>query len=315
MQATNHYRLKLIIFLFLLPFVLMGRNKKEQEASSLNDLLPAPTEELSPSGWHKGKPFVLLREEVGLTLTPEIPTARTDSLCGRGSVWFYDSMVSEEDWMGQQLLQLRFISPIGTAYRFSTGQPMSAMTDSEYQPVIGSLYPLQLIQKVDSALRARSLYILIMDERVRYQSDTVVGIAHEKYVPVIVDSVACGNELAPLAVYFHREDDSGTIIEKGSFFASLPGSREVGTSTALDRYLALTDPYMLHPDITPEIWKLIKRGSVQLDMTTEEVRLSWGRPSKVEKGASRTGMIELWYYSNNRILQFWDGRLHKMGIL
>lgn len=315
MFATNHYRLKLIMILFLLPLMLLGRNKKDQEVASLNDLLPAPTEELSPSRWHKGKPFVLLREEVGLTLTPEVPTASADSLCGLGSVWYYDSMVSEEDWMGQQLLQLRFISPAGTAYRFSTGQLVSAITDSGYQPVIGSLYPLQLIQKVDSVLRARSLYILIMDERVRYQSDTVVGVTHEKFVPVIVDSVACGNELAPFAVYFHREDEEGKVLEEGSFFASLPGSREVGTSTSLDRYLALADPYLLHPDITPEIWNLIKRGSVQLDMTTEEVRLSWGRPSKIEKGASRTGMIELWYYSNNRILQFWDGRLHKMGIL
>jgi len=45
------------------------------------------------------------------------------------------------------------------------------------------------------------------------------------------------------------------------------------------------------------------------------VRLSWGRPSRVERGGARNGVIEFWYYSNNRILQFWDGRLNKIGIL
>ncbi len=310
MQRTIHHIFVALFLLMALPLVSMARTRKDQEPQTLEEMLPTSSDFLSPSSWNQGMPFVLLRSDMG-TLQPEQPTDRMDSLTALGEIWRYDSMVSEEDWMGQQLLQLRFLSPRGAAWRFSTGRPMSVISDPNYQPVLGCLYPQQLIQQVDSALRARTLYILLSDERVTYQADTIAGQRHEKFVPVVIDSVTCGNELAPLRVAFHRTEGE----ERGHFFASLPGSRETGTSTSLSRFLALADPYLLHPDITPEVWQLIRSGNVRLDMTSEEVRLAWGRPNKVEKGASRSGMIELWHYSNNRVLQIWDGRLYKIGIL
>ena len=299
-----------LFLLLLLPLASLARTRKDLEPQTLEDMLPVSSDYLSPSLWHQGMPFVLLRNDMG-TLQPEQAADRSDTLAMLGECWRYDSMVSEEDWMGQQLLQLRFLSPRGAAWRFSTGRPMSVISDPNYQPVLGCLYPQQLIQQVDSALRARTLYILINDERIAYKNDSLNASRHEKFVPVVIDSVACGNELAPLCVFFHRAEGE----EQGRFFASLPGSRETGTSTSLSRFLAFADPYLTHPDITPETWQLIRLGNVQLDMTSEEVRLSWGRPTKVEKGASRTGMIEFWYYSNNRVLQIWDGRLYKIGIL
>lgn len=304
------------ILLFLCLYVLLpaqgsARNRKPQEVLSVEDILPSSARYLSPAAWHQGMPFVLLRNNIGVSLLPEEPSDTISQRSEKGDIWYYDSMVSEEDWMGQELLQLRFLSPQGKAYRFSTGRPLSVISDTNYQPVLGSLYPLQLIQEVDSLLRTRTFYILLNDERVSYYADTLAGYKHEKFVPVVIDSVSCGNELAPLSVSFHLDNRE----KYGCFSASLPGSRETGTSTSLDRFLSLSDPYLMHPDITLEVWNLIKQGSVRLDMTSEEVRLSWGRPLKVEKGAARNGMIELWYYSNNRILQFWDGRLYKTGIM
>lgn len=300
-------------FVLLMPLLLFAKPRKES-TETIEDILPVASQWLSPSGWQQGMPFVFLRDDIGMSLTPEVPESFKDTLAVKGGIWHYDSMVSEEDWMGQELLQLRFLSPTGKAYRFSTGRPMSSALDPNYQPVIGCLYPLQLIQQVDSVLRAQTLYILLNDERVQYMADTVVGLKHEKFVPVVIDSVTSGNELAPVAVHFHREKPDGGS-EAGSFLASLPGSRETGTSTSLSRFLSLSDPYLLHPDIEPAIWNLIKQNSVRLDMTAEEVRLALGRPLKVEKGASRTGMVELWFYGNNQVLQIWDGRLYKVGIL
>lgn len=318
MSHKSAYRFhwqRLFLLFWLMPVLLLARSRKDQSLVSLSDLLPQLDEELSPACWHQGMPFVFLKQSVGLSLSAEQPAAVSDTVGLKGSVWHYDSMVSEEDWMGQELLQLRFISPKGDSYRFSTGRPMSVVSDRSYQPVIDCLYPLQIIQQVDSALRARSFYILLHDHRVHYSTDTVPGVKHQKFVTVEVDSVTCGNELAPLKVHFHRDASATEPMLYGYFLASLPGSRETGTSTSLDRFLALTDPYLLHPDILPEVWSLIQDGSVRLDMTAEEVRLSWGRPTKVDKAASRNGMIELWYYSNNRVLQMWDGRLYKIGVL
>lgn len=290
---------------------MSGRSRKNVQVQPLSiaDIL-SPLSHTSPVTWYKGMPFVFLADKVGLSMVPEEPLMYADTLSMQGSTWFYDSMVSEEDWMGQQLLQLRFISPAGRAYRYSTGRPMATMSDTTYHPALEVLYPRQLISDCDSLLRAHTLYILYNDERVHYSADSIPGSTlHRKFVPVRIDSITIGNELAPLCVHFSSDE------ETGYFYTSLPGSRQVATSTPITRFLSPVDPYIAHPDITPEIWSKIQFSQVQPDMTAEEVRLSWGRPSRVERANSRTGIIELWYYSNNRVLQIWDGRLNKIGIL
>ncbi len=304
-------RYSILLVLLLLPSLLLAKTSKSKdgEPQTVAELLDGLSL-ASPSLWHQGMPFIFLNERVGLSLTPEVPSEVSDTVNVRGTRWFYDSMVSEEDWMGQQLLQLRFISPEGHAYRYRTGRPMSAMSDTTYHPGLAIMYPEFLIQETDSLLRARTFYILYNDDRIFYPADTLPGVeTHQKFVPVTIDSVSYGTETAPLRVSFTKGDESGY------FLASLPGSRQNATSTPLTRYLSMTDPYDQHPEITPEVWAKIQYSQVQPDMTTEEVRLSWGRPSRVERGGARNGVIEFWYYSNNRILQFWDGRLNKIGIL
>lgn len=311
MNNTSKCFLILACLCFVLPEILVGRSKKgePQVAQTVGDLLVGMGDE-APALWHQGKPFIFMADRIALSLTPEVPMPEVDTLEMKGTRWFYDSMVSEEDWMGQQLLQLRFISPQGRAYRYSTGKPMSAVADTAYHPAITVLYPESHILRSDSIFRSRTLYILYNDARVFYLADTLPGVAiHQKFVPVQIDSVTVGTEVAPLCVHF---TNSG---EKGYFFASLPGSRQTSTSTPLSRYLSLSDPYLPHPDITPEVWSVIQMSQVRVDMTAEEVRLAWGRPSRIERKPSRTGVIEYWYYSNNRILQIWDGRLNRIGIL
>jgi len=296
-----------IIMAVMMVCPLVAKPKKAVE-STVEQLLEGISE-TSPAKWQKGMPFVYLNDQLDMTLTPEIPLEETDTLPQKGAIWHYDSMVSEEDWMGQELLQLRFISPQGRAYRFSTGRPMSVVSDTTYHPVISCMYPLELIQKADEIFRARTLYILINDDRLVYPADTVADQVHEKFVPVLIDSVCRGTEIAPVRFCFHNGEEVG-YADTG-----LINARELSASLPAWRFFSTTDPYLQHPDITPENWGKIRMSQVQIDMTAEEVRLSWGRPSKVERGASRSGMMELWYYSNNRILQFWDGRLSKMGIL
>lgn len=311
MKVIHKCLLLLLCLSFVLPEMLQGKSRKNEprEQQTLTDLL-AGLGDVAPALWHQGMPFVFMADRIALSLIPEVPLPESDTLEMKGTRWFYDSMVSEEDWMGQQLLQLRFISPQGRAYRYSTGRPMTAVADTSYHPAISVLYPETLIQRTDSLLRSRTLYILYNDDRIHYASDTLPGVVtHQKFVPVTIDSVTVGTEVAPLRVSF---TNSGV---PGYFYASLPGSRQTSTSTPLSRYLSLTDPYLPHPDITPEIWSVIQMSQVRVDMTAEEVRLAWGRPSRIERKPSRTGIIEYWYYSNNRILQIWDGRLSRIGIL
>lgn len=311
MNNLNKCLLAFLCIFFLLPISIWSRTKKgdPQEPRSVADLLTGLGDD-APALWQQGMPFIFMADHIALSLIPEVPLPEVDTLNMKGTRWFYDSMVSEEDWMGQQLLQLRFISPQGRAYRYSTGQPMSAVSDTAYHPAISVLYPESHIIRTDSIFRSRTLYILYNDARVFYPADSLPGMVnHQKFVPIQIDSVTVGTEVAPLCVHFTNAG------ERGYFYASLPGSRQTATSTPLTRYLSMSDPYLPHPDITPEVWSVIQFGQVRVDMTSEEVRLAWGRPSRVERKPSRTGVIEYWYYSNNRILQIWDGRLSRIGIL
>ena len=302
------YSLLAVVVFFALADSVCAKPKKRVSEPNVEQLLQGVSE-TSPAQWQQGMPFVYLNDRIDMTLTPELPLEEADTLPQKGTIWHYDSMVSEEDWMGQELLQLRFLSPQGRAYRFSTGRPMSVVSDTTYRPVISCIYPLQLIRQIDESFRARTLYLLINDDRVIYPADTLADQRHEKFVPVTIDSVCFGTEIAPIRFCFHNGEEAGWAD------TALPGVRELSATTPISRFFATEDPYLAHPDITPQNWEKIRWSQVQLDMTTEEVRLSWGRPTKVEKGTSRSGLIEYWYYSNNRILQFWDGRLSKMGIL
>lgn len=311
-SRLKRWRFGLCLFVFLFSFSLLQARSRHTRSSilSLADMFSGISQ-TSPSQWVQGMPFIFLNDHVGLSLTPEVPAEASDSASVIGSRWLYDSMVSEEDWMGQQLLQLRFQSPEGKYYRYSTGQSMSAMADTAFHPALTVLYPEVLIQHADSILRARTLYILYNDDRISYLSDSLSSaVLHRKFIPVRIDSVSYGIETAPLRVSFTNEAG-----EAGYFFTSLPGSRQVATSVPITRYLSVADPYADHPDISPANWNKIQYSQVELDMTSEEVRLSWGRPSRIEKIPTRSGLVEYWYYSNNRVLQILDGRLAKVGIL
>lgn len=258
----------------------------------------------SPYMWHQGMEFVYMNESLNMLLVPEEAGGLQDTLSYRGSVWTFDAIVSEEDWMGQQTMALRFLSPSGKAFRYSTNRLMTQASDTAYIPAISGLYPKHVIEKVNEKLCARTLYILINDDRIS-DGDS---LRFEKFVPVVVDSVTYGTELAPLEVRYTYADGRKAFLR-----TSLPGARENATSTVITRFLSTTDPYLNYPNISRETWSLIQHNEVEIDMTREECRLSLGKPQKYETFNTRSGLIERWFYTGGRVYEFWDGRLTRVG--
>lgn len=288
--------------LMVLP--VCAKSKKKESVSAILSGIS----DTAPSTWEKGKAFRFLKERVDMSLIPEVPDAAFDTLVQKGTRWTYDSMVSEEDWMGQQLLQLRFISPEGRAYRWNTGKGMSVMTDAGYRPSLTMFCPEEQIEKMDLALKSRMLFLNFNDERVIYRTDTIEHQRHQKYVSVHVDSVTVGIERTPFCVHFHNE-----MGEVGYFFTTLPTDQIVGVSTPVNRFLQFGDPYYDYPNITKDNWKKICSSIVAVGMTLEECRLSWGRPSRIERVPTRVGYLEQWTYNDGRVLQFLDGTLNRVG--
>ena len=258
----------------------------------------------SPVYWHQGMEFYYLNESVSMVLSPEVHSLEADTVNYRGSIWIFDSIVSEEDWMGQQTMALRFISPSGKAYRFSTDRLMTQVSDTTYVPAISGMFPKYIIDEVNERLRAHSLYILINDERIS-DGDS---IRFEKFVPIVVDSVSYGSELAPIEVSYRYEGGKSAFLK-----TSLLGSRENATSTPITKFFSTVDPFTNYPEIKPEIWKKIQHNEVVIDMTREECRLSWGKPSRFDTYNTKNGVVERWFYPGSRVLEFWEGRLNRIG--
>lgn len=281
------------------------------QSSDAKKAVPTSIEQLlsgiavaSPSQWHQGMEFVFLSESINMLMLPEERFADTDTVNYRGSIWNFDAIVSEEDWMGQQTMALRFISPLGRAYRYSTDRLMEQLSDTAYIPLVPGLYPKQIVDQAGERLNARTLYILINDDRIS-DGDS---LKFEKFVPVLIDSVTFGTELAPLEIHYSYESGDGAFVR-----TSLPGARENATSTTITRFFSVSDPYLQYPNIALDTWKRIQRNEVTMDMTREECRLSLGKPLRFETYNSRSGAVERWFYLGGRVYEFWDGRLTRIG--
>ncbi|MBE6332557.1 MAG: hypothetical protein E7070_09690 [Bacteroidales bacterium] len=300
-----HKILTIIILCLILPTILIGRNKKKRTPEVTVESLLQDIQPTAPCQWLQGSEFLYLDDALNATMQPQMPDLAYDTACFRNTIWTFDGILSEEDWMGQQRMMLQFRSPQGRLYRYATGRLMKQMTDTTYRPAIPSMCALAPIRQCDQRLRGRDLFLLINDDRLLVAD----SIRLEKFVSVRIDSVTVGTELAPLRIWFsHPQGISASIM------TSLPNSRENATSTPVQRCFSVADPYRQYPDITADVWALIRANQVRADMTLEEVRLSLGRPQRYEHVNTKGGMIERWHYADRRLLEFIDGRLRRVAI-
>lgn len=88
-------------------------------------------------------------------------------------------------------------------------------------------------------------------------------------------------------------------------FFSLSGSGYANGGGLPDLIQLVSDSATAFPQ---EIQALIKEKKIQLGMTREMVKASWGEPSQVKKTKSCFGTIEDWTYEKRQDLGFADSR-------
>jgi len=294
--------LVLVVWL-MMPSLVYARKKKNVEKVSVESMVKGVQLE-APCLWIQGEQFLYLDSLLSPTLVPQQPDLVYDTVNFSRTIWRFDGILSEEDWMGQQRMMLQFRSPHDRIYRFSTGRLMKQMNDTTYHPALSSLIALSPITECNRRLRGKCLYLLINDER----CITADSLQLNKFVQVVIDSVTAGKEEAPLRVWFTHPQGSGSVM------TSLPDTRENATSTSLQKFFSVEDPYLKYPNITSEIWGMICANKIKIDMNQEEVRLSLGRPQRYEHYNTKGGMIERWHYADRKVLDFVDGRLRRVAI-
>ena len=294
----------LLFLLLLMPGWLSARRKAKETPQPTVETLLQGVQLEAPCMWNRGMTFVHLGQNLDPALRPQVPDLAYDTLNYDHTLWTFDGILGEEDWMGRQCMHLLFKSPQGRVYQFSTGRVMSQVNDTTYHPALNLLCALDPVKECDRRLRGKQFYLLINDERLL----TADSLQLTKFVPVRIDSVTVGTEVSPLRIWITHPSGTGASV-----LTSLPDSRENMTSTPVQRYFSFADPYLKYPNITREVWSLISNNQVRIDMTLEEVRLSWGRPQRFEHYETKGGIIERWHYANRRVLEFVDGRVRRMA--
>ena len=107
---------------------------------------------------------------------------------------------------------------------------------------------------------------------------------------------------------------TGVVLEQyghasgaGPFFIKVrKDSGEEGLLKFSDQYFHESDP--LPADTPEEIRKTIEEKKIKRGMTGEQVKLSWGKPKHVNKGAGARGDYEQWIYGKY-VLYFENGIL------
>lgn len=129
-------------------------------------------------------------------------------------------------------------------------------------------------------------------------------IPGKKFVEVEITDISPGDISFPLKVSFR--DKSG----RDACFMMNFGN-ELSKSRSFPVLFSLSDPHLKYPDILPEYWDCIQRGTVLPGMSKDECRLSIGNPADVDSGHDYTRTLDVWHYSDGRYLMFVDGLLSK----
>lgn len=107
-------------------------------------------------------------------------------------------------------------------------------------------------------------------------------------------------------------DQYGHASGAGSFFIKVrKATGEEGLLRFSDQYFYESDP--LPADTPEEIRKTIEQKKIKIGMTGEQVKISWGKPKYVNKGAGGKGGFEQWGYGKHT-LSFENGILTKFKL-
>ncbi len=177
-----------------------------------------------------------------------------------------------------------------------TGERLRAYTVAHKE----SLKGITLVDDIETArqqwagktLWCRAMMLSSYDE----QTDALSMIRVKKYSPVKVVDVAAGwDEEKPIRLTLETPDGKRGFVD-----LNLSGTNVRKDARHLSRFeddLLIEDPRLKHK-WPANIWKAIENGQVFAGMTMEQVKMSWGEPDKITRGAAG----ETWTYQSGALV-------------
>lgn len=260
------------------------------EQRFLTDISPAAF-----STWRPGKQWLVTGPKVKLVMMTDAPA---DHELTAGDTITLAASQQVPGITGTPTTVLTFADKSGNRYDYRV--KANGDTLGTQRVTIPFTIDLDMVRRVDTAMRGRKLYIVSrmwLDSR----GEPVTG---RKFVPVTVTSVTGGNDMYPLTVHFVDSDG----IEWGAYMSVGP---DRASTRNFDTLFSFTDPYLRYPTIPADHWEMIVNGEIAEDMTREECRLSLGAPTNIDRRPTYGGVVEQWVYDDGRFLIFHDGLLRQ----
>ena len=261
---------------------------------SANNPPLAPFHDSVPA-WQLGKQFFVTDNQVRFIFANQT----SDSLALAGKFLTYDGYELGSMLDNRDCLNLKFKSSEGATYIYRTDKTIEQFSSSFTIPL---LIDMDLVSDVDRQLKGKLLYI---------KTPLLYDVADEQmmrtrqFISVRIDSVAPGNKVLPLKVYFTALDTG----DKAFLWMSDPNATMHNRD--FDSMFSLRDIHENYPDISQATWQHIVRGDLVVGMTKDECRLSLGVPKRISRQPDQTGLREYWYYDGGCYLFFVDGLLNQ----
>ena len=244
------------------------------------------------ASWTPGKIFIATEGKISFALTPLDIASRVMP----GDTLRYAAMRSVPSMTDVDDSMLLFVTGRGDTLNYRVQEPPADVAARKSLEIPFTI-EASIVDKADSLLSGNDYYITTPV----WFNENGDNIAGRKLVKVHIDSVKPGNGHYPLLVEFTAGDGTRSRV-----FMSIGAGRRATRN--FDTLFSLTDPRLRYKDVKDDVWECITRGTVKLDMTREECRLSIGNPRDVIRGH----YLERWAYDNGLVLIFDDGFLRDM---
>lgn len=128
------------------------------------------------------------------------------------------------------------------------------------------------------------------------------------YTPLTIIGVGIGNSTKRQheILVVDNQGQKHSIMENLSLTNAL--TLEDEDNLFIDHY-KFSDPEKAFPRIPKSDWNLIRQGRIQIGMSKDACKLSWGEPDDINTSRGRWGVHEQWVYPRHKYVYFENGKL------
>ena len=246
--------------------------------------------------WRVEKSFIVTDDNVKRVFSPTL-AYDLDTLSLKGDKLSYLGYYVESVFDNEPKVNIRF-SDGANEYVYPVGKTIEEIESKNVFLKVPFMVDMDMVESYNNILEGKYFYIRTS---IWYDKNGVM-IPGKKFIKVKILGVYPGDKIFPLRVAFETESGESAYLLMSTKYSSVQ-------NRLFDNLFSITDIRLNYPMISDVNWKHIVNGTIALDMTKDECRLSLGSPSRIQERPIYEGLQEYWYYTDGMYLVFLDGLL------